>query len=409
MILVALGAFALAFGWGTWWMTFYAIYIAVAVAHTWYTYVLLAREDLSPRTYPEYDGRRIAVLIPTYNEDPLLFMKMLSSVVNSHGHHNIYVIDDGSKNYEEIAGIVARYQPYANGKGDYIYYHRFTHNRGKRAALHHAITIMLTNEPYVVTMDSDTVLEPHALVRMVQPLQTSSIGGVAGYLDVLNLNDNWLSKLTDSYYWIAFNISRKAQSALGQVNCCSGALAAYRRDVLDNVIDEFYDHTFLGSKRTYGEDRHLTNLVLREGYDVVYQENAIGHTLAPTSFTQFWKQQLRWRRGFVSEAIFALPYMWRVKPFLWFEIVVWEIVWPLLSIALMTAILMQSFFNPALFLLGVVPSIIGVSVIRHLPLIAFNRKDTYSMLVFSLFSTFVMSWQAFIAIATVRENSWATR
>jgi cellulose synthase/poly-beta-1,6-N-acetylglucosamine synthase-like glycosyltransferase len=63
-------------------------------------------------------------------------------------------------------------------------------------------------------------------------------------------------------------------------------------------------------------------MALRDGYDVVYAKDAFAYTEAPTSFRQFWKQQLRWRRGFFQEAIYAIPFMWRVKPVLFFEIVV---------------------------------------------------------------------------------------
>lgn len=101
--------------------------------------------------------------------------------------------------------------------------------------------------------------------------------------------------------------------------------------------------------------------------------------------------------------------MWKVKPFLWFEIVVWDIVWPLLSIALMIVILIQSFFNPAIFFLAVIPSLIGVVVIRNLPVVLFNSKTTFSMTGFSFLATFVMSWQTYTALLTVRRSSWGTR
>lgn len=232
MIIIAVAGLILALGQGAWWTTYYGIYLAVAVLHTWYTYIFLAKEDLFPRKYPTYDGGPIAVLVPTYNEDPELFERMLVSAIKAEGNKNIYVVDDGSKNRAAIMAVVARY------KNRNMHYHCFARNKGKRAALHHAITRMRRDEQYVISMDSDTVMDPHALVRMTEPLMSPKIGAVAGYLDVLNRNENWLSRLTETYYWIAFNIARKSQSALGQVNCCSGALAAYKREVLDAVIQE---------------------------------------------------------------------------------------------------------------------------------------------------------------------------
>ena len=51
----------------------------------------------------------------------------------------------------------------------------------------------------------------------------------------------------------------------------------------------------------HGEDQALTNIVLREGYDTVYQRTAAIHTLAPTTYRQLSRMYLRWDRSYIVE------------------------------------------------------------------------------------------------------------
>ena len=74
------------------------------------------------------------------------------------------VIDDGSTN--GVQEHLASWRPKLP-----IALHEFSENRGKREALHIAVTHLLDDDvDFVVTIDSDTILEPEALVRVVEPL-----------------------------------------------------------------------------------------------------------------------------------------------------------------------------------------------------------------------------------------------
>ena len=91
---------------------------------------------------------------------------------------------------------------------------------------------------------------------------------------LLNERQNLLTRMVGTYYWVGLNIYKQAQSVIRSVVCCSGCLAAYRASLLREVIDEFAGQRFLGQSCTHSEDRHLTNLVLKRGYDVVYVAEA---------------------------------------------------------------------------------------------------------------------------------------
>jgi cellulose synthase/poly-beta-1,6-N-acetylglucosamine synthase-like glycosyltransferase len=384
------------------WYGFYVAYITLALGHTWYIFALLAKEDMRPRKFATYDGEEVCVIVPCYNEEPALLKRSILSILAAKGNKRIVIINDGSTN--GVEKTLVKYASVPN-----ITVHTFEQNRGKRHGLYTGIKEYSGNAKYIVTTDSDTVFHPDAFVKMVEALKTGNIGGVSGDVQLLNEKTNWLTQMTGAYYWAALNMARRAQSAIGQVACCSGALAGYRAEVIKPLMDEFVNEEFLGKKCTYSEDRHLTNLVLRDGYDVVYRPEAIAYTSSPESLRVFLKQQLRWRRGFFQEAIVALPFMWRVKPILFFEILVWELVLPLLSVGLVLLVMLNMIIDPAFAFLVILPALLGLAVIRHLPLVFFSPDRVWGLILFSFFSQFVMFWQTLHALFTVKNKGWGTR
>jgi len=97
------------------------------------------------------------------------------------------------------------------------------------------------------------------------------------------------------------------------VMCTPAGLSAYRRDILLKVVQEWVEQTFFGKPANIGEDRALTNLILREGYDVLFQKNAMAFTEVPTTYTNLCKMFLRWNRSNIRENIAMCRFVF--KPF----------------------------------------------------------------------------------------------
>jgi cellulose synthase/poly-beta-1,6-N-acetylglucosamine synthase-like glycosyltransferase len=121
---------------------------------------------------------------------------------------------------------------------------------------------------YVVTIDSDTVLAKNALIKLVEAFDDGRVGVVTGNVLLLNEKQNLLTRMIAAYYMSSLAIYKRSQSTFGFVTCCSGCIAAYRGKVIASIIDEFVNQKFAGEPCTFSEDRHLTNLVLRDGYKV---------------------------------------------------------------------------------------------------------------------------------------------
>ena len=67
----------------------------------------------------------------------------------------------------------------------------------------------------------------------------------------------------------------------------------------------------LGVPQHVGDDRVLTNELLRGGWRTVYQSTAAVETDAPSDWPTFWRQQLRWGRSSQRETLLGLRWLWR--------------------------------------------------------------------------------------------------
>src|ERR1041384_4132086 len=334
------------------WERFTLAYLGVLVVYTWYLFELLLVHDVRPRKYPKYSGGKIAVVIPCYNEDPQLVEDSIRTVLAAYGNKQIIVIDDGSTN-----GVQTRLRELEQELP--IQLHEFAQNAGKREALHYAVTKLIDDDAeFVVTIDSDRLLEVQALVRVVEPLSSPRIGASTGNVLLLNERLNLLTRMIGTYYWVGLNIYKQAQSVIRSVVCCSGCLAAYRASLLREIIGEFAGQRFLGEQCTHSEDRHLTNLVLKRGYDVVYVSGAVSWTETPATVKGFLRQQRRWKRGYVRESLFTLLYAWRTKKLLWLQILVWDLTAPFLAFGLRVGVIVLVFADPKPFFSAVLPTLL---------------------------------------------------
>jgi hyaluronan synthase len=385
------------------WERFTIAYLGALVVYTWYLFALLLVHDVRPRRYPTYGGEKIAVLIPCYNEEPGLVEESIRSVLCAYGKKQVIVIDDGSTN-----GVQTRLRELAEELP--ITLHEFAENAGKREALFHATTHMLDDDvAFVVTIDSDTLLATTALVRVVEPLLDPKIGASTGNVLLLNERQNLLTRMIGTYYWIGLNIYKQAQSVIRSVVCCSGCLAAYNASLLRDVIGEFADQRFLGERCTHSEDRHLTNLVLKRGFDVVYVSEAVSWTETPSTVDGFLKQQRRWKRGYVRESLFTLMYAWRVKKLLWLQILVWDLSAPFLAFGLRIGLIVVVVTNPTLFLTAILPSWVALLLIRYIFVPLRAPDKLLGLFLYMFFYECCLYWLNLWALFTVRNKSWVTR
>lgn len=239
------------------------------------------------------------VIIPAYNEGAMV-LRTLESVLQSDypiDKLQIITVDDGS--VDDTWTWMERGAAQSNGRVECV---RLKKNVGKRKALYEGI--IRSKADVLVTIDSDSLIDRETIRCLVSPfVEDEKIGAVAGNVAVLNCKKEIIPRILDVSFVYCFEFLRASQSVVNTVLCTPGALSAYRRVSVMNVLDSWMQQTFCGRPAKIGEDRAMTNAILRTGYHVVFQSNAVVYTNVPEGYIVLCKMLLRWARSNVRETL----------------------------------------------------------------------------------------------------------
>lgn len=318
----------------------------------------------------------------------------------------VIVVDDGSRD-----DTFFHMQHLRREFPDLVRLVRFIGNRGKRSAL--VAGFKAASGSIVITIDSDSEINPNTVHEMVTPfLADATVGGVAGRVSVLN-RDTPISRMLEVQFALAFDFGRAAQSVYRAVACCPGALSAFRKDIILPFMDEWENQRFLGRPVNHGEDQALTNIVLRQGYDTVYQRTAIVHTLVPTNYRQLSRMFLRWDRSYIVEGFSFARFMFskyrkknRVLPIVTFAV-------SNLRFVLVAAALMElpRLFDTSMNTVGrsLVALVLG-AVFSAAYYLRFERSFRWLYgVMYAAYSVILLQWILPWALVTVRDERWGTR
>jgi hyaluronan synthase len=362
-----------------------------------------------PFSLPPGPLPRITVIIPAYNEGAMVEKAIYSVAAADYPADRLEIIciDDGSKDdtWEYIHRAQRQYP-------DLIQAIRFPENRGKREALYVGFT--RGKGDYFVSVDSDSVIEAQTLKQIVAPMmQNSKIGGVAGNVKIYNRHANLITKMLWVRFVLSFDFLRASQSAYGFVFCTPGALSAYRRQAIMPILDEWRGQTFLGKRCTIGEDRAFTNLILRQGYETVYQRTAVVYTTVPETYKGTVKMLLRWDRSNLREGYIQLSFMFkryrqkhRFLPIA--DFFIRELEFPLGCIFI--PLLLINIFLYPLLLVKVLAVLAVVSFILTAYYISAEKDmDFVYGVVFTYYAFFFLKWIKPYAFLTLKDGRWMTR
>ncbi len=373
------------------------------------TTYILSRFAFSLRYRPPIDAGltpKVAVIMPGFNEQDAIAASLRSILAVDYPAEllQIVAVNDGST--DDTLAAMKAVAAESDGRIQVI---DFAVNRGKRAAM--AAGIRATDAEIVAFVDSDSELEPNAMMKLVQGFFDERVGAVCGHAEVLNVRETWLTKMQAVRYFVAFKVFKAAESVFGAVTCCSGCFSAYRREAIMPRLEWWENQTFLGRESTFGDDRSLTNCVLRT-WKVIYHGDAVSHTAVPTHFRQFMKQQTRWKRSWTRESVIVSLFIWRKNPVAALAVYVGMLL-PLVApvIALRTVFwrpLVQGHSAPLVYLVGIYAIALFYSLYFAV------RKRSYDTLwiygiAFVFFYLAFMLWQTYYAIVTSRSSSWGTR
>lgn len=292
--------------WGTVFLTTGELLLVINIASFIWRVFLVWRYKPAPmcshRKLP-----KCTVIVPAYNEGRHVMATLESLAASDYPAHKLQIIavDDGSA--DDTWYWIRTAAKKLKGK---ILPLKHAVNKGKRYALHTGF--QQSTGDIVITVDSDSIVEPQTLRRLVSPfVHDPEVGAVAGNVRVLNRHEGIIPRMMDVVFFYSFDFTRASQSMVNTVFCTPGALSAYRTNLVKKVMDEWVAQKFWGEPANIGEDRAITNMILQQGYHVRFQQDAVVYTNIPSKFKGLCRMFLRWERSNIRENIMMSGFAFR--------------------------------------------------------------------------------------------------
>jgi cellulose synthase/poly-beta-1,6-N-acetylglucosamine synthase-like glycosyltransferase len=226
---------------------------------------------------PAYEP--VSVIVPVRNNVATV-EATLQSLLRTSYPMEIIVVDDGST--DGTVALVERYtllgvrlvrQPGA----------------GTAAALNTGIALARGN--LIVTTDGATVFGPDTISLLARPFAQTGVGAVCGTLKAGD-GDEVLSRWPHSEDTTWSSLDRRLFDLSGYIPTVPVALGAFRREALADVGGVSAD--------TAAEDTDLTMALLRAGWRIVHERDAVAWSEPPSSLGQTLRQRSRLSQGLVQ-------------------------------------------------------------------------------------------------------------
>jgi hyaluronan synthase len=376
-----------------------------------------------------YGIYKVAVIIPIYNQKTMIEKVVGAIYKSTYKKIEVIAVNDGST--DGTRGVLDRLKTRYSGL---VVLHK--KNSGKRRTV--ASGFRLTKADVIILVDSDSIIHPKAIEEFVKAFEADErIGAVVGDARVLNGRNNFLTKCQDAWYDYSFNVYKACESNFSTVTCCSGCLAGYRREAIELFIDAWSEsgiehsddviltnilparnnswlaRTTLKNAASFddSEDRILTTQSLQR-WKTTYVATALVYTEVPETVKTYFRQQIRWKKGYIRSNLFASTFMWRrnaIMSFIFYVdflmtfavpfIVIFNVIYqPLMHSDYLSAVT----FTSGLLLLGLVHGLDQRS-----------RVGKYSTWKYKpltvMMTTFINIWLIVPAIITMNKNVWGTR
>ncbi|MCB2193027.1 MAG: glycosyltransferase family 2 protein [Deltaproteobacteria bacterium] len=288
------------------WLSLARFSLVIAILATvWRVYLAATYRDLEPCSDQELP--EVTVVVPAYNEGAQVRATLRSLAAGDYPSHKLHIVavDDGSRDdtwdWMENAG---------QELGDQVELVRLPANQGKRHALYQGF--VRARGSVLITVDSDSEVLPDTLRHLVTPLVRDPLcGAVAGNVRVLNRAQGIIPRMMEVSFVFSFDFIRASQSRINTVMTTPGALAAYREQVVRPHLEAWLKQHFCGRPANIGEDRALTNLVLKNGYHALFSRRAVVLTEVPRCYKGLCRMFLRWARSNLRETLVMTGFIFR--------------------------------------------------------------------------------------------------
>ena len=248
---------------------------------------------------PEPSEEGCSIIIPCFNEEEQVHATIRYAMQTQYPLFEVIAVNDGSsdKTAEILDELAAQYPK--------LRVVHLAENQGKAYALRAGT--MVSQYEFLVCIDGDALLHPHAVFWMMHQLTSyPRVGAVTGNPRIIN-RSSILGKLQVGEFSSIIGLIKRAQRTYGRIFTVSGAIAGFRKTALDR-IGYWRDDMIT-------EDIDVSWRLQFDHWDLQYVPKALCYIYMPETFKGLWKQRLRWSQGGV-EVLFAYVrkmFKWRLR------------------------------------------------------------------------------------------------
>ncbi len=263
-------------------LTFVSLYLAV----TWlnFLYVSDFPDKKKLKRFPT-----VTIAVPAYNEASTI-IKSITSILNLNYPHDkleIIVINDYSTdNTKEVVENMIKKNNQFN-----IKLINKKNNQGKAYALNSALEV--ASGEIFGCVDADSFVSKDSLRLLIPHLFNQKTAAVISSIKVVN-QKNILGKVQRMEYFMV-TLTRTIMSLIDTLYTTPGVLSVYKTRVLKELGG--FDTNCLT------EDFEIAMRLRYNHYNVKMEPESITYTKVPENPKLFWRQRIRWTRGFIENNV----------------------------------------------------------------------------------------------------------
>jgi cellulose synthase/poly-beta-1,6-N-acetylglucosamine synthase-like glycosyltransferase/exo-beta-1,3-glucanase (GH17 family) len=235
---------------------------------------------------PDFKYPKVSLHLPIHNEPPAMVRKTLEALAKQdYPNLEVLVMDNNTKDpavWQPVEEDCKRLGP------KFRFFHLENWPGFKAGAINHALEQTASDAEIIAVIDSDYILQPDWLKRMVPYFDNENVGFVQSPQDYRDLH---VSSFKSFCYWEYagfFNIGmvqRNEYNAIIQ----HGTMTMIRKSALLEVGN--------WAQWCICEDSELGLRLYEAGYDSVYCKDSFGKGLMPDTMSGYMTQRYRWVYG----------------------------------------------------------------------------------------------------------------
>jgi cellulose synthase/poly-beta-1,6-N-acetylglucosamine synthase-like glycosyltransferase len=258
-----------------------------------------------------------SIIIPCYNEEDVIYTSIEGIKRLNYDKYEVIYVNDGSTDdtfdvLDKYLKLEQKFFKSSQGQSSKItgfykstvyenFYVLDKLNDGKAESLNAGIAF--ASHEFIITLDADSVLEKDSLCVIDNTFSDEKIIAAGGVVHVMQSSfssnggsiKNGLIKLQALDYIKGFYIYKASLACEDALAIISGAFGIFRKNVLKEVG---------GYRNTLGEDIDITlrfqQYALKNNKVIKFIPEAICYTECPESWTDLFKQRIRWQKAFID-------------------------------------------------------------------------------------------------------------